>query len=182
MPINRIGFVHIAIADFILDHTPAQYVCVGYEVADTGPRIHIIPGDDTPPERWRTLAVSDNTLGLYVVDIAGRGSAVRDVIHLLTVVGVIKVSDFRPIRRRSRARRHFVHSDYMRITPFGAWLTRRRYALGFVLRAAVQFSKWRPWTMSASVTWRCLIRPGILALGALGGLDVIRNWFAAMVD
>jgi hypothetical protein len=117
MPVNRIGLVHMAIADFVLDNTPRQYSCVGYEVADCGPRIHIIHDDDDPPERWRSLAVSDNTLGLYVVDIAGRGSAVRDVIHLLTVVGVLKFSDFRPIRRRGRDRRRFVHSDYVRLTP-----------------------------------------------------------------
>lgn len=181
MPINRIGLVHVGIADFVLDNMPAQFCCVGYEVADDGPRIHIIADDDDAPEQWRTLEVSDNTLGLYAIDIAGRGSAVRDVIHLLTIVGALRVSDFRPIRRHSRARRRFVHSDYMRTTGFGRWLTHRRFALGFMLRLAVRVSQWRPWTSLATIAWRFVIRPGILALGALGGIDVIRGWFSGVM-
>jgi len=174
MPINRIGMVHVAIAEFLLQHTALHYCCIGYEVSQRGPSIHILHNDDDAEHRWRTMTVSDNTLATYSVDVAGRGSAIRDVLFLLSVIGAIKISDYRPIRRFSRARRvRFLHADYMRITPLGGWLSRRHRMVRPALAAAVQITIWRPWTTPATMCFRYVIRPAVLLLAAVGGLNAV---------
>jgi hypothetical protein len=46
----------------------------------------------------------------------------------------------------------------------------------------VLLARFRPWTTPASFLWRFVVRPGVLALGALGGLDVVRSWLNRVVD
>lgn len=175
MPQNRIGLVHAAIAEFLLSSVPASYACVGYDLSDCGValKVHVLAGEDDPPERWRSLPLTANTLALNTVDVAGRGSAVRDVLHLLSVLGALKVSDYRPPRHPAM---EFLHADWARLTPFGAWLARRPERLGPALRLAVLVAVWKPWTGPLSLLWRVVLRPLVLALGAFGGLQAVRDW------
>lgn len=173
---NKTGLVHSAIAEFLVGAVPDdRWVCVAYDLSDCGVamKVCVLADEDDPPERWRCMPLTANTLSLNTVEVSGRGSAARDVMHLLSVVGVLRVSDYRPPKRLSA---DFLWADWTRRTPVGTWLSRRPHLLGRVLQAAVLLAVFKPWATPASMLWRLALRPAILMLGAFGGIQAVRDW------
>ena len=173
---NGIALVHVAIADFLLNNTGPDFVCLGYEFSPDRLDLLVRVMDENRAPAWPTVTYGTNYLALNAIDIVGRGGAFRDVLHLLAAVGAVRSNDYLCLINPEHPE-IFVHTDYVRRSPFGAWLAPRRRAHRLVLRLAVWVVRLRPWMTPSRFAWRFLLRPAILLLAAIGGLQAIRDWF-----
>lgn len=102
---NRIGLIHASIAEFLLTHTRDEYTCIAYDLSECGSDIviHIL---DRDLNVWRDMSLRTWVHEIYTIDIAGRGIMIRDVMFLLSVIGMLKITDYVPLRYPDREYLH----------------------------------------------------------------------------
>ncbi len=173
---NRVGLQHVALAEFFLRHLPARFTCVGYDLAPCRELVFVVVADESlAPKLWPSRTLGLRGLEGGVVDVAARGSAVRDVLFLLAQVGAVRLADHHVSLRDPD--QPYRHRDYACRTPFGAIVAARPRYVGHVLRAAVFVALLKPWTGLASTAWRTVLKPVALTMGVVGGFHAIRAWF-----